>query len=76
MLSEPSSDPSENQITVSMGVAVGQGPIKMEELLSRADDALYQAKRNGRNRVESAKGTHSTIDDQVSAMTRDSSDRP
>jgi two-component system, cell cycle response regulator len=74
MLSEPSSDPSENQITVSMGVAVGSGPIKMEELLSRADDALYQAKRNGRNRVESAKGTRYTIDDQVSAMTRDSSD--
>jgi two-component system cell cycle response regulator len=76
MLSEPSSDPSENQITVSMGVAVGNGPIKMEELLSRADDALYQAKRNGRNRIESAKGTHSTIDDQVSAMTSDSSDHP
>jgi diguanylate cyclase (GGDEF)-like protein len=74
MLSEPSSDPSENQITVSMGVAVGHGPIKMEELLSIADDALYQAKRNGRNRVESAKGTEYTIDDQVSAMTRDSSD--
>lgn len=74
MLSEPSSDPSENQITVSMGVAVGSGPVKMEELLSRADDALYQAKRNGRNRVESAKGSCYTIDDQVSAMTRDSSE--
>lgn len=74
MLSEPSSDPSGNQITVSMGVAVGSGPVKMEELLSRADDALYQAKRNGRNRVESAKGSCYTIDDQVSAMTRDSSE--
>jgi two-component system cell cycle response regulator len=76
MLGEPSSDPAENQITVSMGFAVGHGPIKMEELLSSADDALYQAKRNGRNRVESATGTHCTIDDQVSAMTRDSSDHP
>jgi len=41
-------------ITVSAGVATeevrGQS---FEELLKRADDALYQAKKSGRNRVES-----------------------
>jgi len=76
MLGEPGPDPSENRITVSMGVAVAHGPIKMEELLSVADDALYRAKRNGRNRVESTKGTHCITDDQASEMTSASSDYP
>lgn len=76
MLSEPSPDPSENRITVSMGVAAAHGPIKMEELLTRADDALYRAKRNGRNRVESNKGTNCTADDQASEVTSASNDNP
>src|SRR5260370_3268669 len=76
MLSEPSPDPSENRITVSMGVAAAHGPIKMEELLTRADDALYLAKRNGRNRVESNKGTNCTADDQASDATSASNDNP
>ena len=52
--------------TVSMGVAVAKGPTKVEELLSRTDDALYRAKRNGRNRVESDQGT---TDDRTPEMT-------
>jgi two-component system cell cycle response regulator len=65
-LGEPSPDPSEPRITVSMGVAVAKGPAKVEELLSTADGALYQAKRNGRNRVESDQGT---TDDRTSQVT-------
>jgi diguanylate cyclase (GGDEF)-like protein len=43
--------------TVSMGVAArdGQGEIpRAEDLLKHADEALYRAKQNGRNRVEVA----------------------
>jgi diguanylate cyclase (GGDEF)-like protein len=39
-------------VTVSMGVAVAEPSTNSESLLRRADAALYQAKRNGRNRVE------------------------
>lgn len=39
-------------VTVSMGVAVVEPTTNSESLLRRADLALYQAKRNGRNRVE------------------------
>jgi diguanylate cyclase (GGDEF)-like protein len=41
-------------ITMSMGVAVsaGVGKPEVEPLLSQADAGLYQAKENGRNRVE------------------------
>ena len=39
-------------ITVSMGVAVAEASTNFKSLLHRADSALYQAKRNGRNRVE------------------------
>ena len=39
-------------ITVSCGIALfAAGDSKLEELLKKADDALYQAKRDGRNRV-------------------------
>jgi two-component system cell cycle response regulator len=43
-------------ITVSIGVAswmTGEAP---EELVARADAALYNAKRTGRNRVEPVAG--------------------
>jgi len=38
-------------ITMSLGVAVWQPPEDRRELLRRTDQALYQAKQNGRNQV-------------------------
>lgn len=40
-------------VTVSLGVAVSRGEMA-EELIKRADSALYLAKNNGRNKVEPA----------------------
>lgn len=41
-------------ITISVGLATSQGPEdRVEDLLARADEALYAAKRTGRNRVVS-----------------------
>jgi diguanylate cyclase (GGDEF)-like protein len=43
---------SEARITVSVGVAEYPGDaLEAQELIQRADEALYQAKRNGRNRA-------------------------
>ncbi|WP_255358740.1 MULTISPECIES: diguanylate cyclase domain-containing protein [Geobacillus] len=46
--------PAANCVTVSVGaaVAIPQPNEHAEALLSLADQALYQAKQNGRNRVE------------------------
>ena len=41
-------------VTVSMGVSVAESSTNSGSLLRRTDLALYQAKRNGRNRVEEA----------------------
>jgi len=41
-------------ITVSIGIAQFEPGESVEDLIERADEALYQAKRNGRNRVECA----------------------
>jgi diguanylate cyclase (GGDEF)-like protein len=39
-------------ITISLGVATATSPLEeAEDLMRRADDALYEAKRCGRNRV-------------------------
>lgn len=40
------------QITASFGVAQYKAEDTLESILKRCDDALYQAKDNGRNRVE------------------------
>ena len=42
------------QVTVSIGVATFDGHPDYQVLLRRADAALYQAKHQGRNRVECA----------------------
>jgi diguanylate cyclase len=46
-----STDTVLDTITASFGVAHAQPGDTPESLLTRADDALYQAKRNGRNQV-------------------------
>lgn len=39
------------KVTISVGVAVWQGDATAETLIKRADDALYEAKRSGKNRT-------------------------
>jgi diguanylate cyclase (GGDEF)-like protein len=41
-------------VTVSIGLCVGEGPLDGTSLHARADDALYAAKRNGRDRIETS----------------------
>jgi diguanylate cyclase len=42
---------SPGAVTISLGVAIGRKGDSLEELLARADAALYAAKHGGRNRV-------------------------
>lgn len=42
------------RVTVSIGLAVYAGEASIEDLLHRADKALYTAKRDGRNRLRKA----------------------
>jgi diguanylate cyclase (GGDEF)-like protein len=42
------------EITVSAGIGVCRGDESIEQLLTRADSALYVAKRDGRNCVRAA----------------------
>jgi len=45
--------PEAGSITMSMGVATYRDGDQIKPLIKRADQALYRAKRNGRNRTES-----------------------
>jgi len=47
-------DGIEYPVTVSMGLAFLAGQTSLEKLLLEADNALYQAKANGRDRIEMA----------------------
>ncbi len=38
--------------TISQGLATSNGELTVDELIAKADEALYRAKVNGRNRVE------------------------
>ena len=42
------------KISVSIGVTFGKSDYNADEILELADEALYKAKQNGRNRVEIA----------------------
>lgn len=48
---EDYSDDEVGKVTISLGVATLQANETIDELISRADSALYQSKRNGRNQV-------------------------
>ncbi|KUL95391.1 hypothetical protein DK26_09525 [Bosea sp. WAO] len=52
----PTLHPDLTGVTVSIGVCAGEGPLDATSLHARADDALYAAKRNGRDRIETASG--------------------
>jgi diguanylate cyclase len=47
------SETAEADITVSIGITIYRPGEHIRETLARADQALYQAKHNGRNRMES-----------------------
>ena len=47
-------EPGAVSMTVSIGIAESQPKLRAEEVIEQADQALYRAKRGGRNRIETA----------------------
>ncbi len=43
--------PEQQRITISLGVSVFSGDATVDSIIYRADQALYQAKKNGKNQV-------------------------
>lgn len=58
VLSEPCAEGK--RVTVSLGIAQWTASETVDELLARADAALYKAKRNGRNQVVAAEAGESS----------------
>lgn len=50
------------QVTCSVGIATDDGRIASEDLIRLADEALYSAKRSGRNCVRASSSAASTVD--------------
>jgi len=50
-------DEVSGSVTLSVGVAVGRAGETLETLMQRADEALYAAKKGGRNRVHEARSS-------------------
>jgi diguanylate cyclase len=56
-LRKAGSDEQIGQVSISVGVAHSTEAIGLDQLMQKADGALYAAKREGRNRVESVGST-------------------
>ncbi|MAZ66322.1 MAG: hypothetical protein CMF25_04365 [Kangiellaceae bacterium] len=59
---DPSTQDQHARVTISIGVAQALSDIEtVDQVIENADQALYEAKSNGRNRIEYSSGTtHST----------------
>lgn len=66
------SRPTGIEITISFGLSAGSGgEVEYESLFKAADQALYEAKRAGRNRVECAPGSSRTGEVQSGVLDDD-----